>query len=357
MTADLLTVTDRLPEGFLETSARDLHRILPGPTLIHLPGRRPEPLFVSILLHGNEDTGLLAMQEILRRHAEHGLPRALTLFVGNVAAAARGLRRLDGQPDYNRVWPGGDQWMDSPEAAMMARVVEEMRTRHPFASIDIHNNTGLNPHYACVNRLDHRHLQLASLFSRTVVYFIRPAGVQSMAMGALCPATTLECGKPHQPHGVQRATDFVDACLHLDHLPEHPVAPHDIDLFHTVAQVTIDEDTDFSFTRKDADLYLNEDLDHMNFREVPAETVWGRVNRPGACPVARDEHGREVTAEYFAIHPHGDGPRGTGLLVSRKSVMPSMLTLDERVVRQDCLCYLMERISVESRGEGLGTWG
>ncbi|RMG58344.1 MAG: peptidase M14 [Gammaproteobacteria bacterium] len=341
----MLTITDRIPDGLLEASARDLHRILPGPTLIHLPGRRPEPLFVSILLHGNEDTGLLAMQNILHRYDTDGLPRALSLFIGNVAAAAQGLRRLEGQPDYNRVWPGGDHWMDSPEAAMMARVVDEMRPRHTFASIDIHNNTGLNPHYACVNRLDHRHLQLATLFGRTVVYFIRPTGVQSMAMGALCPATTLECGKPHQPHGIERATEFVDACLHLEHIPDHPVAPHDIDLFHTVAQVTIAEQTDFSFSRRDADLYLNEDLDHMNFREVPAGTVWGRVNRPGACPVARDEHGRDVTADYFELHPQAEDAEGTGLLVLRRSVMPSMLTLDERVVRQDCLCYLMERLS------------
>jgi hypothetical protein len=25
-------------------------------------------------------------------------------------------------------------------------------------------------------------------------------------------------------------------------------------------------------------------------------------------------------------------------------VMPAMLTRDERVIRQDCLCYLMERL-------------
>jgi hypothetical protein len=32
-----------------------------------------------------------------------------------------------------------------------------------------------------------------------------------------------------------------------------------------------------------------------------------------------------------------------GKIRLRVPVMPSMLTLDERVVRQDCLCYLMER--------------
>ena len=31
--------------------------------------------------------------------------------------------------------------------------------------------------------------------------------------------------------------------------------------------------------------------------------------------------------------------------------MPSMLTLDRRVIQQDCLCYLMERIHFEDNEE------
>jgi hypothetical protein len=31
-------------------------------------------------------------------------------------------------------------------------------------------------------------------------------------------------------------------------------------------------------------------------------------------------------------------------LVLRRGLMPSMLTTDARAVRQDCLCYLMERL-------------
>ncbi|MEF8708104.1 MAG: hypothetical protein V5B38_04150 [Candidatus Accumulibacter propinquus] len=62
----MLTVLDTLPEHFLDTPARELHRLLPGPTLIHLPGRRQPPLFVSVLLHGNEDSGVVALQSVLR---------------------------------------------------------------------------------------------------------------------------------------------------------------------------------------------------------------------------------------------------------------------------------------------------
>ncbi|RLA31012.1 MAG: peptidase M14, partial [Gammaproteobacteria bacterium] len=201
----MLTLADRLPDGFLDCAAQDLHRLLPGPTLYLLEGRREPALFVSVLQHGNEDTGLHAVQSLLRRYQPGGgdqpLPRSLALFVGNVTAARHGARQLAGQPDYNRIWPGGED-RESAEARMMQQVVDTLRPRGLFASVDVHNNTGLNPHYACVNRVDNRFFHLATLFGRTVVYFIRPTGVQSMAMAELCPAVTLECGQIGQLLGV-----------------------------------------------------------------------------------------------------------------------------------------------------------
>jgi len=105
----MLTQYDGLPPGLLDLPAARLGELLPGPALIHLPGRRTPPLFVSVLLHGNEDTGWLAAQSVLKKFVSAELPRALSLFIGNVEAARSGLRRLDGQPDYNRVWPGSEE--------------------------------------------------------------------------------------------------------------------------------------------------------------------------------------------------------------------------------------------------------
>lgn len=327
-----LTELDHLPDGLLDAPAHELHRLLPGPTLIHLPGARPEPLFASVLLHGNEDTGLKALQAVLRRHPDRTLPRALSCFIGNVAAARVGMRRLEGQVDYNRVWPGTPEPQHA-EAALMRQVVDTMRARRVFASIDIHNNTGLNPHYACVNRLDHRFLHLATLFSRTVVYFTRPAGVQSAAFAALCPAVTVECGKPGQVSGEEHAANFLEACLHLAQFPAHPVARQDLDLFHTVATVKVPADVRLGFDA-DADLRLREDLDHLNFRELPAGTALGTATGTVRL-VASDEHDRDVSERYFECRQ--------GELRTRRAVMPAMLTRNLEVIRQDCLCYLMER--------------
>ena len=132
----MLTVLDHIPDGFLDASAGGLHQVLPGPTLMHLQGRKPEPLFVSVLLHGNEYTGLKAIQNVIGRYVATGLPRSVSIFVGNVQAAAMGQRRLDGQPDYNRIWPGVDPASElaaTAESRMMAQVVDAMRSRGVFA--------------------------------------------------------------------------------------------------------------------------------------------------------------------------------------------------------------------------------
>src|SRR5690606_26794699 len=100
----------------------------------------------------------------LRKFGRIELPRALSLFIANPEAARDQVRCLPGQPDFNRSWPGT---VAEPcdTTRMMQSVVDIMRERQLFASIDIHNNTGLNPHYACVCALDTSHLQLASLFA------------------------------------------------------------------------------------------------------------------------------------------------------------------------------------------------
>ncbi|MEJ2180365.1 MAG: M14 family metallopeptidase, partial [Gammaproteobacteria bacterium] len=168
----MLNIIHHIPNGLLTAPATELYRILDKPTLIHLSGHREPPLFVSVLLHGNETAGYYAIQELLKKYHNSTLPRSLSIFIGNVEAAKYAMRRLDNQVDYNRIWPHSGFRHDSEEAIMAQQVIDEMRKRKVFVSLDIHNNTGLNPHYACVNRLDNAFYQLAILFSRTVIYFI-----------------------------------------------------------------------------------------------------------------------------------------------------------------------------------------
>ncbi len=333
----MLQILEHLPAGLLETAPNDLNELLGGPTLIHLSGRRQPAVFVSVLLHGNETTGWDAMRRLLNQYQDSVLPRDLSLFIGNVSAAAVHKRFLPGQPDYNRMWPCADSAArDCPEQQMMQQIVNEMRERNVFASIDIHNNTGKNPHYACVNMTDSRHLHLATLFSRTVVYFIRPTGVQSMAFGQFCPAVTLECGQAGHMAGTEHVLEYVDAVLHLSDFPGHALHQQDIDLYHTVATVKIPRHFDFGFNPDAHDIILDPDLDRLNFCELKAGTHFCNVRDMQSIPLeVRDEAGKNVTEHHFCLQ----GER----VNTRRDCVPAMLTLDTEVIRQDCLCYLMER--------------
>ena len=329
---------ESFPKELLDINVNELHRIFPEPTLLHLQGTLPEAVFISVLLHGNEDTGFYVIQELLRKYENTKLPRSVSIFFGNTQAAKEGLRLLDTQHDYNRVWPGTN-YPHTQEANVMREIVNEMSSRDLFASIDIHNNTGLNPHYACINKLDNAFLHLATLFGPTVVYFLIPKGVQSMAFSNLCPSVTLECGKAGSQNSTSHALEFVDAVLHMNSIPDYHPAHKDIHLFHTIARVKVPDDVTFSFTDNTADILFTNEFEKMNFSEMPTNTYLGKLNSTGAARLlAFNDDGKEIGEKIF--HVIDDR------IALKHSMMPAMLTLDERIIRQDCLCYLMERMSL-----------
>ncbi len=334
-----LNIINELPDGLLElASSKEIQQIFDQPTLLNLQGKQQKPLFISVLLHANEDTGFLAVQKLLKKYQGKELPRSLSIFFGNIAASKEGVRRLHGQPDYNRVWPGTEH-PECDETHLMQDVVNEVAKQKPFASVDVHNNTGKNPHYGCINSLEDEFLYLAALFSRIVVFFETPKGVQSMAMSKLCPAITLECGLPHLPHGIEHATDFLDTVLHLEDLNTTHLNKNDIDVFQTVARVTVPKSCTFSFTEESADILFDSKLDSLNFSELKEETVFGQIqNADKACLEAWDDHEQVVSNNYFT--------NKNNQIVLSKPMMPAMLTLDENIIRQDCLCYLMERMDM-----------
>ncbi|HEB55173.1 MAG TPA: peptidase M14 [Gammaproteobacteria bacterium] len=336
----MLRVLNELPAELLHCDARQLIRILSGPTLIQLEGKRKEVLFISVLLHGNETTGWEAVRGILAHYRDKTLPRSLCLFIGNVTAAAEGWRCLPGQTDYNRIWKGDGA---TAEHRLAREVLSELRAMRLFAAIDIHNNSGMNPHYACINRLDAHFLHLARLFSRTIVYFTQPDEVMSLAMAAYCPSVTLECGQPGEHAGVTHAQEFIEACLHLSVFPAHALPDKEIDLFHTVATVRVKPDAYIGIAEREADFSLLPDMDKLNFTELPAGSLFGWSGGQHVPLQAWDEWGEEISARYFELH--------NGEIITRTPVMPSMLSLNREIIHQDCLCYLMERLPLTQAQE------
>ncbi len=282
-------------------------------------------------MHGNEPTGLLAVQSLLKKQNGRALPRSLSVFIGNVEAARYNRRFLDGQPDFNRIWKAGD----SPANLMAGKIVAEMRRRDVFASIDIHNTSGINPHHALTPRVENSFFHLATLFSRTVIFYGKPEGTKSAALADICPSVTIECGRPGHSYNVEHAREFLEACLHLDHFPSEPVRERDIELFHAVAIVKLPKEVSFSFGECEEDICFRDDLDRLNFRRLPAGTLIASVKPSCAqCLEVRDQEGNDITAEYFT--------RVDGEILLAKETIPTLLTLREEAVRQDCLCYFMD---------------
>lgn len=329
-----LTILDRVPDGLLDAGARDLGEVLDGPTLIELGAGDRAPLFVSVLLHGNEDSGLGAIQRVLRTYADKPLPRPLMILIGNVAAASKGLRRLDGQPDFNRVWPGGEEDEDSDEARIMAEVHRRVIARRAFAAIDIHNNTGRNPHYAVVCVREPEVMALAARFAPRAVLFRGLPGTQTSSFSGLIPAITIECGQPGCEANAAAAADLVHNVLVLDDLATAPGGARSA-LYHTLARVRVKPEVAIGAHSNGAWLALEPELDRHNFSHVEPGFRLGSTNHPMTIEVV-DEQGQDVAHDYFVVED--------GELRVRQDVIPAMLTVDERIIRQDCLCYIMEEL-------------
>ena len=335
----MLTTYTKFNKKLFDVPAHRLHEHLPGPCLFHLEGESSPALFLSVLLHGNESSGWEVVKRLLSCYKGKSLPRSLSILVGNVKAARYRKRKLQTQPDFNRVWSAGDL----PEHHMMQSILETMQQRGVFASIDIHNNNGINPHYACTNRLDPRYLGLAREFSRMVIYFVRPSGVQSLAFAKHCPAVTLECGQPGDEYGIQLATNFVDKVLNMKFIKPAANIHEDIDLYHTVGVVKIPDDVSISFNNEPADVRFINGIERLNFEEIPANTVLAKVNNDIEKPmIVLDEEGNDIFTDYFCID--------ADQLKTIASVMPAMLTDKIVFIRQDCFFYLMEKYDI-SMGE------
>ena len=320
-----------LPAGLLEAEAHRLAELLGGPTLLRikgagsagLHGAGAAPLFVSVLLHGNETSGWEGLRRFLR--TQPNLPCDLLIFIGNVAAAAAvGRRTLPGQTDFNRIW--------RPAQGVAADLLAGIGAQPLRAVVDLHNNTGRTPHYAVLTDLSQGSLGLARLFAGIGVYLEKPASVLTRAFAGQAPCVALELGQVGDPQAADRAANFISTLLDLE---EPPQGAGDLRLYRALARVHPPEGAAFGFTAttgENLDLILDGDLQASNFHPLPAGTAFG-LTRNGACLRVLDNKRQEVTEHFLEIRD--------GRILTTRTLIPAMFTADADMVRQDCLCYLM----------------
>jgi hypothetical protein len=271
------------------------------------------------------------MQALLKKY-DTGLPRELYLFIGNVQAASEGKRVLSGQVDYNRCWPG-TSLPSRFETDLMQAVVDQVTGGPLFAAIDLHNNTGLNPHYAGISQVNPETQFLASLFNHMALVIKWPRGISIMAFDDICPAVVLECARPGDKQGIKHALELVDAVMHLDHFPERPPLPQDLQLLKTLATINIADQVSFNFDPHIArDINFNENLDHWNFSVINPDQSFAKT-RVTSPLRATDQHGKDITDDIIRVDD--------GQIYLKQTCVPAMISMDEAIVLQDCLCHLL----------------
>lgn len=335
----MITQLNSLPQGLLDLTADQLYTKIGNHTLVHLKGKIKRPVFISILQHGDEYTGWDALKDYLNNH-QHVLPRSLSILFGNVDAARYNVRQLDNQPDFNRSWPCHFK-QDYPIAKTMQEITDIMESRQPFASVDIHNNSGRNPHYSGINCLDEKFINLASLFSDTMIYFTSPAGIQSGAFAKFCPSVTVECGLSGASDGTEQTHTFLELLLSQSNLLHVPGILEHQKVYKIIATVKVKPEIDISFEQHDHGFMLVKDLDVLNFHQLHRGEEFGRLSQllteSQTMPfIVTDQNENEMTSDFFKIIDNK--------VVCGSSFVPSMITQNIQAIRHDCLCYIMQAI-------------
>ena len=312
-----LNVLDDLPASIARLPAPALADVLDGPTLFDLRKREAPPLFVSVLLHGNETSGWDAVRCLVDEISA----ASVLLFVGNVEAARRGARSIPGGLDFNRVWEGGH----TAEAAVADEVTAFAAAARPYLAVDVHNNTGDNPPYAVVTDTRPRTLSVARAFARRALLTAQPEGFLSRRFAEFCTAVTVEVGMPRDAMSTERATAFLSRLLTSATAPDDD--PADLALFETTARILLAEGA-----------VIDPSVQRFNFRPAPAGTA---LTRSGPL-VAEDASGDDVTDAYLA---HADGA-----MVLKRSTHIAMYTGSEESARLDCLCYLLRPLNGQRHG-------
>lgn len=178
---------------------------------------------------------------------------------------------------------------------------------------------------------------LAALFSRILIHYDNPATTQSIAFSKFCPAATIECGQPGNQAGIARATDFVFDVLHAQELPRTQPHGGDVDIYRTVGRVEVDPNASFAFgAAGDADIVFPAELDHLNFTDLDAGASIARISSPNAGLRVFDDENRDVSDVFLR--------REASVVRLKRPATPAMLSTNAKIVRQDCLGYLMERV-------------
>ena len=316
----IFDIRERIDEQLLGIEAHELHRYLSRATVFDLSQSAVRPFFVSTLLHGNETSGWNATRRFITDFPD----ASFVLFVGNVDAAAVQMRHLADEADFNRIWRQ-QPWSDA--------INQLLERFNPWCGVDIHNNSGPNPHYSVVT--DHRAstLALAALFSKKVIFTDHTLDILAHAVSFHCPALTVETGTVDDPTSEQRAYDFLKRLNQLRRVPEPSV--NELETYETVGIVKVEHENGSleNFPRFDAS------LKQKSFSTLPAGSPFIDWLPAGwQVHVSDPAHDSDLTHDFLEFRDQS--------AFLKCDVVMSMFTNTPLLAIQDCVCYFLKTTSL-----------
>lgn len=324
----------------------DFLRDLAGPALLRLPGLdSSRTRVITTLLHANEPSGLRAIVRYLRSGQ---IPATdVIFFIAAVTTALRdpvlSHRALPDRPDANRVWVS--PW-NSPEAEVARDVLDRIRSSEPEFLVDLHNNTGHNPAYGVVFGVGAAELALVSLFAGRAVHTPIQLHTLVEATQGDFPSVTIECGRAGDPAADEAAWNGLDRVLRSDTIDlRAPARP--LELLGAPVRVCLAPGFDLAFADQidsKAAITISKDIDRHNFETLKAGMPIGWLEAKDRWPLrAIGGAEEECSRELFEAD--------LGVLRTRRSFIPIMMTTNREIARSDCLFYAVQPLALPHEPE------
>jgi len=310
---------------------------LGGPAVWRVPGRdRSRARGVATLLHGNEPSGLRALQAWLAGGAVPAVD--LVCFVGAVEAALGppgfAHRMLPGRADLNRCFVPPFAGAEGETAGEALRLLREAGCE---ALVDLHNNTGHNPVYGVATEADAARVNVTALFAERLIVSGLRLGTLTEATSGDFPSVTIECGSAGDPAADRAALTGLARYAALEALDTRIVRAPRMAILEQPLRVRARDDVRLAFADAPvpgAGLTLAGDIDRHNFELLLPGVPVGWVGAGERWPLeAHGADGEEVSREWFALRD--------GLLETRRAAVPIMMTVDAAAAKSDCLFYLV----------------
>ena len=216
--------------------------------------------------------------------------------------------------------------------------ISPVARQEPEALVDVHNNTGHNPVYGVAPRVGDAERQLVGLFAGRVVHYDLRLGALVEETPELCPTVVVEAGRAGAPGADAAARRGLDLLLGQDDIVGSGLPVPVLELFSRPVRVEAAPGVSLAYGAgacAGAALTVAEDIDRHNFERLAPGTAMGWLAAGAPWPlVARGADGADCSRELFELVD--------GRLVTRRELVPIMMTTDPGIATSDCLFYAVE---------------